>query len=125
MMKIKHYLLVFLFAFSLNLHAQNTTIFKNQTNDKFYHIVGGALISFIAYDFTTQNFKLESPLATQRRGLRVAMGSTLAAALVKEAFDYNKNKKAGTWDSAKRTDSFTDIAVTAISGLTVAVILSF
>ncbi len=124
-MKIRILLFGIILLFITNLQAQNTTIFKNQTNDKFYHIVGGALISFIAYDFTTQNFKLESPLATQRRGLRVAMGSTLAAALIKEAYDFNKNKRAGTWDAAKRTDSITDIAVTAISGLTVAVILSF
>ena len=73
----------------------------------------------------TQNFKLDSPLATQRRGLKVAIGSSIAAAFIKEAFDYNKNKRAGTWDSSKRTDSITDIAVTAMSGLTVAVIISF
>jgi hypothetical protein len=124
-MRIKDLFLWVILLAASNLSAQNTTIFKNQTNDKFYHIVGGALISFIAYDFTTQNFKLESPLATQRRGLRVAMGSTLAAALIKEAYDYRKNKRVGTWDVPKRTDSVTDIAVTAISGLTVAVILSF
>jgi hypothetical protein len=124
-MRIKDLFLWVILLAASNLRAQNTTIFKNQTNDKFYHIVGGALISFIAYDFTTQNFKLESPLATQRRGLRVAMGSTLAAALIKEAYDYRKYKRAGAWDVAKRTDSVTDIAVTAISGLTVAVILSF
>jgi hypothetical protein len=124
-MRIKDLFLWLILLAASNLSAQNTTIFKNQTNDKFYHIVGGALISFIAYDFTTQNFKLESPLATQRRGLRVAMGSTLAAALIKEAYDYRKHKRAGAWDVAKRTDSVTDIAVTAISGLTVAVILSF
>lgn len=124
-MRIKDFFLCIILMGASNLKAQNTTIFKNQTNDKFYHIVGGALISFIAYDFTTQNFKLESPLATQRRGLRVAVASTLAAALLKETYDYSKNKRAGTWDVAKRTDSITDIAVTAFSGLTVAVILSF
>jgi hypothetical protein len=124
-MRIKDLFLCIILMGASNLKAQNTTIFKNQTNDKFYHIVGGALISFIAYDFTTQNFKLESPLDTQRRGLRVAVASTFAAALLKETYDYSKNKRAGTWDVAKRTDSITDIAVTAFSGLTVTVILSF
>ena len=124
-MRIKDIFLCVILLAASNLSAQNTTIFKNQTNDKFYHIVGGALISFIAYDFTTQNFKLESPLATQRRGLRVAIGSTLAAALIKEAYDYSKNKRVGTWDVPKRADSITDIAVTAISGLTLTMILSF
>jgi hypothetical protein len=124
-MRIKDlFLWVILFAAS-NLSAQNTAIFKNQTNDKFYHVAGGALIFFIAYDFTTQNLKLVSTLATQRRGLRVTMGSTLAAALIKEAYDYNKNKRVGTWDVPKRADSITDIAVTAISGLTLTMILSF
>lgn len=124
-MKLKLLGVILIFFTSMKTNAQTVQVFKNQTNDKLYHIIGGALISYMAFDFTTQNFKLESPLATQRRGLRVAMGSCLAAALLKEAFDYNKNKKVGTWDAAKRTDSVTDIAVTVISGLTVSVILSF
>lgn len=49
----------------------------------------------------------------------------IVAALLKETYDYSINKRAGTWDVAKRSDSITDIAVTAISGLTVAVIFSF
>ncbi len=111
------------FKILLVFFLTNALIIKGQAQyyqqDKKLHIAAGSMLTVSTFLIIKDYFPGETKQKTVARSFKASLITVTAFAITKEILDYNRHKSNGTWNTDVRRDSFNDITITLLSGLTV------
>lgn len=87
--------------------------------DKKLHLAAGGIITTTTFLIVKDYFPGKTKQETKAKAFKVNLITVTSLALAKELYDYNYHKKNNSWNYEVRRDSYNDVAITLLSGLSV------
>ncbi len=91
--------------------------------DKKLHLAAGSIISTTTFLVVKDYFPGKTKQETKAKAFKINLLMLSSLALSKEIFDYSEYKNNNTWNNDVKRDSFNDVAITLLSGLSVSAVI--
>lgn len=91
--------------------------------DKKLHLAAGGIITTTTFLIVKDYFPGNTKQETKAKAFKINLLMLSSLALSKEIFDYSEHKNNNTWNNDVKRDSFNDVAITLLSGLSVSAVI--